>query len=149
MSTARTVVKALGVLAVGVILIGAGGYVWAGHAADAYLARTYDAHRQGFPIPFPLTEEEIAQLRAERAAATVPTLTSMSAGTGPDAAAVAPRRPTRSPGSTSMPSPGSARSSARSTSSTLASPASSATAPISVGARSSTIRPSAWCWGPT
>ncbi len=80
MSMARKLGKGLGVMALGLVVIGAGGYVWAGHAADAYLARTYEAHRQGFPIPFPLTEAEIAQLRAERSPPDDPSLTSVSVG---------------------------------------------------------------------
>jgi mono/diheme cytochrome c family protein len=54
----------LGLLAVA----GAGTYVWASSTASSKLAATHDVHRVEFPIPFPLTEPELAELRAERAA---------------------------------------------------------------------------------
>lgn len=46
-----------------------GAYVWAGSAADARLAQTWpDVVGKDFPIPFPLTDEEIESIRAERVA---------------------------------------------------------------------------------
>jgi mono/diheme cytochrome c family protein len=57
----------------GLVVVGGGGvYAWAGSAADAYFARTYDAPAHDIPIPFPLSEAEIAALRAERTASTPP-----------------------------------------------------------------------------
>lgn len=69
MGTARKVMFGLGGL-VGVLALGAGGtYLWASRAASARLAATHDVHRVDFPIPFPLTEAEVATLRTERAQA--------------------------------------------------------------------------------
>jgi len=51
------------------VVAGAGTYLWASSTASAKLAATHDVHRADFPIPFPLTDSELAELRAERAAA--------------------------------------------------------------------------------
>lgn len=68
MSTGRKIAVGLGVC-VGAIAVGAGGfYAWAVSAAESILARTYEVHRQDFPIPFPLTEAEVAELRAQKLA---------------------------------------------------------------------------------
>ena len=50
------------------VLAGAGGYLWASNAASTRLSQTHDVHRADFPIPFPLSDEELAALRSERAA---------------------------------------------------------------------------------
>lgn len=55
----------LGVL----VLVGAGGFMWAKGAAKDKLAKTYEVHRVDFPIPFPLTDAELDSLRAARLAA--------------------------------------------------------------------------------
>jgi mono/diheme cytochrome c family protein len=53
----------------GLLLVGGGGvYAWAGTAARSKLAATHDVHRVDFPIPFPLTESELAEIRAAREA---------------------------------------------------------------------------------
>jgi mono/diheme cytochrome c family protein len=51
------------------VVAGGAGYVWAGNAATARLSKSIEVHRADFPIPFPLAEEELVALRAERAAA--------------------------------------------------------------------------------
>lgn len=56
----RTLLKILGVLVVVLIVVGAGLYLWAGYTASQRLTRTYETHRVDFPIPFPLTTEELA-----------------------------------------------------------------------------------------
>lgn len=74
MSAMRSLLKFAAMLGAVGVVAAAGGYVWAGSAADAYLATRYEAHHQGFPIPFPLTEAELAELRAA-AAPPAPALT--------------------------------------------------------------------------
>lgn len=54
-----------------VLLSGMGSFFWAKTKADARLARTYETHHHDFPIPFPLTDAELAELRAERPEADV------------------------------------------------------------------------------
>ncbi len=50
------------------LVVGAGAfYLWASSVASSKLAVSYTVHRVDFPIPFPLTEAELAMLRAERA----------------------------------------------------------------------------------
>lgn len=71
-STLGTIGKVVGGVIVVLGVVAAGGYVWAGSASDAYLAKTYEVHRQELPVPFPLSEAEVAALRAERAAALPP-----------------------------------------------------------------------------
>ena len=54
----------------GLLVAGGGaGYLWASNAASTKLAATHDIHRVDFPIPFPLNESELTELRAERSAA--------------------------------------------------------------------------------
>lgn len=65
----RVVLKILVVAVAVVVVLGAGGFLWARSTAASVQARTVDAHRADFPIPFPLSPAEIEQLRAERAAA--------------------------------------------------------------------------------
>ena len=71
-STLGTIGKVVGGVIVVLGVVVAGGYGWAGSASDAYLAKTYEVHRQDLPVPFPLSEAEVAALRAERAAALPP-----------------------------------------------------------------------------
>ncbi len=61
---------AIGVGSVFGLLVVAGGgvYLWASSAAGSKLAATHEVHRVDFPIPFPLTDAELATLRAERGA---------------------------------------------------------------------------------
>ena len=60
----------VGVVGLGALLVlaGAGGYVWASNAATTRLSQTHEVHRVDFPIPFPLTDDERAAVRAERTA---------------------------------------------------------------------------------
>ncbi len=62
------VMKVAGGLVALVALAAAGTFVWADSASEDALTKTYATHEVDFPIPFPLTEAEITQLRAERAA---------------------------------------------------------------------------------
>lgn len=67
MSRMRT---GLMVLGAGVGLVGVlagGGWLWATSTRDARSAQTFETHRVEIPVPFPLTEAEVAQLRAEKA----------------------------------------------------------------------------------
>lgn len=52
---------------VGVLVVGGGAaYAWATNAARTKLAATHDVHRVDFPIPFPLSDSEMAELRTAR-----------------------------------------------------------------------------------
>ena len=50
-----------GLVVVGVLAVG-GGYLWASTTAQAALDKTYTVHEHDFPIPAPLTEDEIEAL---------------------------------------------------------------------------------------
>jgi cytochrome c553 len=67
MSIVRKVAIGVGGLLGVLVLCGVGGYVWASSAANTKLTAVHDVHRVDFPIPFPLTEAEVAALRKERA----------------------------------------------------------------------------------
>jgi mono/diheme cytochrome c family protein len=54
--------KVVGALFVLVSLSGAASFFWASSKAQARLARTVETHRVDFPIPFPLTDAERAEL---------------------------------------------------------------------------------------
>jgi mono/diheme cytochrome c family protein len=58
-------------LGVVVFLVVGGGalYAWASHADRVLLTRRIPTHEVDFPIPFPLTADEVASLREQRAAA--------------------------------------------------------------------------------
>lgn len=52
----------------GLLVVGGGGaYTWAANAARSKLTETHDVHRVDFPIPFPLSDSEVAELRTARA----------------------------------------------------------------------------------
>lgn len=71
MGIARKVAIGVGGLLGLVVVLGGGAYVWASSATSAKLASVYEIHRADFPIPFPLSDEEVAELRAERLASGV------------------------------------------------------------------------------
>ena len=48
-----------------VVLLGGAFYGWASMGASDELARTFETHTASFPIPFPLTQAELAQLGLE------------------------------------------------------------------------------------
>lgn len=62
---------AAGVGVIGVLaLVGVGGtWFWATRTVTAVFAQTWESHTVDFPIPFPLAEDELQALRAERLAA--------------------------------------------------------------------------------
>lgn len=64
----KTAVKLLAALAGVVLLAAGGGFVWAKGAASDRLATKFETHRVDFPVPFPLTEAEIAEVRATQGA---------------------------------------------------------------------------------
>ncbi|MBL0173418.1 MAG: c-type cytochrome [Gemmatimonadaceae bacterium] len=68
MGIARTVAIGVGGLLGLLVVVGGGGYLWASNSATTKLAATHDVHRVDFPIPFPLADSELAELRAERSA---------------------------------------------------------------------------------
>ncbi|HSG49449.1 MAG TPA: cytochrome c [Longimicrobiales bacterium] len=59
----KLLLKALAALAVLLVLVGGSGYLWASGRSATLLARTIDAHAVDFPIPFPLSDAEIAELQ--------------------------------------------------------------------------------------
>jgi cytochrome c553 len=61
----KSVLKVAGVLILILVLAGAGALVWASSATGRTLSATYDAHTLDFPIPFPLSDEEIASLELD------------------------------------------------------------------------------------
>lgn len=56
----KTLLKVLVVLVCVVLVAAAGVYLWAGYAANERMTRTYETHRVDFPIPVPLTADELA-----------------------------------------------------------------------------------------
>jgi len=57
---------ALAALVVLGALVAGGVFLWAKHRVKVVLAKTWETHQGDFPIPFPLSDAELAQLRAER-----------------------------------------------------------------------------------
>lgn len=83
------IVAGVGVLGVGVVVGGVA--TWAVMARDAKLAETRtDVHRHEFPIPFPLSEAEVAELRAQKAAELAATAPAADPAAPVDPAAAAP-----------------------------------------------------------
>jgi mono/diheme cytochrome c family protein len=70
MSVLRKVAIGVGSLAGLLVVAGGGAYLWASTVASDRLSAKYEVHRTDFPIPFPLSDAEIAALRAERRAST-------------------------------------------------------------------------------
>jgi cytochrome c553 len=64
----RRVLVATVALVALLVCVGASGYVYAGSESSSRLARKFDIAAKDIPIPFPLSTEEIAALRAERVA---------------------------------------------------------------------------------
>lgn len=68
MSKARTIAKGgVGLLSAGLLVV-VGFALWAKSAANEVMSRTYETHKVDFPIPFPLSDAEIAELRAQKLA---------------------------------------------------------------------------------
>ena len=55
-----------GLVALLVVVLGVG-YAWASSTAASVLAQRFEAHTIDFPVPFPLTDTELAALRAGNA----------------------------------------------------------------------------------
>lgn len=68
----KTLLKIIVALLAVAVLAAIGVYVWAGMASSRILAETYESHAVNFPIPFPLTDDEVqeAGLTPEQAADT-------------------------------------------------------------------------------
>ena len=58
----KTLLKVFLVLVLLIVLLGAGGFVWAKRTTAAVLARTIDVHQVDFPIPFPVDPAEVEEL---------------------------------------------------------------------------------------
>lgn len=85
--------KAGNVLGAIVLLIGVAAgstWLWASSAASARLGKFYTAHAIDLPVPFPLSENEIGALRAERAAELPTALSSQAADASQPQAVVDP-----------------------------------------------------------
>jgi len=59
----KPVMKIVATLALLLVLVGGGGYLWAASSSAKLLSRTVAAHTVDFPIPFPLSGGEIAELQ--------------------------------------------------------------------------------------
>lgn len=57
----KLVLKLFGVILLVLVLVGAGGYLWASRASRDLLTRTVDVHGVDFPVPVPLSDEEVAE----------------------------------------------------------------------------------------
>lgn len=68
MGIVKKLAVGVGVVVGLVVLAGVGGYLWAGSATTTKLASTYDIKASTFPVPWPLSDEELGALRAERSA---------------------------------------------------------------------------------
>ncbi len=68
MGIVRKVAIGVGGLLGLLVVLGGGAYVWASSATRAKLETVREVHRVDFPIPFPLSDEEVAALGAERLA---------------------------------------------------------------------------------
>lgn len=64
----KKALKWLGIVVATLLLIGGSGYAWASWKTSELLSRKVETHRVDFPVPFPLTEREIEELRRQRAA---------------------------------------------------------------------------------
>ena len=56
----KTLLKLLGVLLAVLLVAAAAFYLWAGYTAGQRMTTTYETHRVDFPVPFPLTAEQLA-----------------------------------------------------------------------------------------
>ncbi len=65
----KNVLKILAGLALALAVVALGGYAWATHRDASLLTRRVASHRVDFPIPFPLTPDEVDSLRRARQAA--------------------------------------------------------------------------------
>ena len=65
----KTVLKILVGLVLLLVLGVAGVYLWASHEDGVLLSRRIETHKVDFPIPFPLTDDDLAAVRQERTAA--------------------------------------------------------------------------------
>lgn len=68
----RTILKFGGALVALVVVAAAGFFFWAKSASETRLAQKFETHKVDFPVPFPLTEQELEELRAEKKAALPP-----------------------------------------------------------------------------
>jgi mono/diheme cytochrome c family protein len=58
----KIALKIAGGLLLVLVLVVAGAYVWAGSTSNRILTATFQTHSVDFPIPFPLADDEIAEL---------------------------------------------------------------------------------------
>lgn len=58
----KSLFKVLGLFVGLVVLAAVAAFVWAGTATNREFERTYETHRVDFPVPFPLSAEELAEL---------------------------------------------------------------------------------------
>lgn len=90
-SSLRTLARVGGGLVALVLVAGGGTYVWADSTATAVLATTWEVPPVDFPVPTPLSEAELAELRLARASTPA---TDPAGGAGSDPALVATQAPT-------------------------------------------------------
>ncbi len=68
MRIVRLLAMVVGAVVVLFVAVGVGTYLWASNATTKKLDLVREVHRVEFPIPFPLSDDELAALRAERSA---------------------------------------------------------------------------------
>ena len=61
----KKIAKLLGALILALVLLAAGAFAWGKSASATKLAAHVETHRDDFPIPFPPSEEELAELKAK------------------------------------------------------------------------------------
>jgi mono/diheme cytochrome c family protein len=65
----KKALKIIGFSLLAIVVIAAGVYAWAWAVTSSRYNKQWTAHEAAFPIPFPLSESDLAALRAERIAA--------------------------------------------------------------------------------
>ena len=63
----KTILKIVAGVLLVLVLMGAVVYGWASVTSSRTLARAFEIHELEFPIPFPLSEEELAELEPDAA----------------------------------------------------------------------------------
>lgn len=79
----KRILKVVGVLLLLLLIAGLGAYAWAKSQSSARYDKSWEVHDASFPIPFPLSEAELEDLRRERAPAALAVAT--EAGGAPPA----------------------------------------------------------------
>src|SRR5258706_4607678 len=82
----RRALKYVGWARAGIAILALAAYFWADHVATSRYEKQWTVHQADFPIPFPLRDDEVAALGAERIAAGGPPPSPLGGGAGPSPA---------------------------------------------------------------